>query len=216
MPSTSNPPKAGFSKLARERIASRSLRENQRITSRSLREKQRKTSRPVRPTVTPAGRTSGIVTPFLQGLLSSGELRGLEDPGVDETLLGQVPAVGRVGGGENTELGPKLGGVAGGHERADLLDEVLGVRLEMYGLPIREVAQVGVAAIVERDQVLELAEHAEGAASGLAGADRRARGLGRVASHAVTPCRGRLPGVPAPTLSGAGAGIQKAGRGRRS
>ena len=37
----------------------------------------------------------------------------LEDAGVDEALLGGVPAVGRVGGGERDELGPDLGAVAG-------------------------------------------------------------------------------------------------------
>jgi len=40
------------------------------------------------------------------------------------------------------------------------------------GLPVGEVPNVGVLAAVERDQVLELAEHAQGTTlTGLAGAD---------------------------------------------
>ena len=102
---------------------------------------------------------------------------GLEDAGVDEALLGDVPAVGRVGGGERDELGAQLGAVAGRREHPDLLGEGVRVGAQVSGLAVGEVAHVGVLAVVERDHVLELAQHAQRAAGGLAGADGCARGL---------------------------------------
>ena len=63
------------------------------------------------------------------------------------------------------QLGADLRAVAGAGEHPDLLDERVGVGAQVHGLAVGQVAHVGVLAAVERDQVLELAEHAEGAAA---------------------------------------------------
>jgi len=72
---------------------------------------------------------------------------------------------------ERAELGPDLGAVSGGGEDPDLLDERLGVGLEVVGLAVGQVADVGEAAVGERNEVLVLTEHAESAGCALAGAD---------------------------------------------
>jgi hypothetical protein len=48
---------------------------------------------------------------------------GLEDAGLDQALLGLVPVVARVGGGQCGELGADLRAVAGAGQYADLLPE---------------------------------------------------------------------------------------------
>jgi carbonic anhydrase len=112
----------------------------------------------------------------------------LEDARVDEPLLGRVPLVLRVVRGQRGELGADLRPVAGADEHADLLDERLGVRTKPGGLAVCQVPHVGVLAAVERDDVLELTEHAERARqTGLAGPDGGASGLGGVARHGDTP-----------------------------
>ena len=77
----------------------------------------------------------------------------------------------RVGGVERLQLGADLGAVTGGGQDADLLDERVGVGLEVRGLAVGQVAHVREAAVGERDEVLVLTEHAEGATGALAGAD---------------------------------------------
>src|SRR5690242_1568695 len=103
--------------------------------------------------------------PFL--LLGS----ALEDAGLGQALLGGGPAVLGVGRVERLELGADLRTVAGGGQYADLLDEGVGVGLEVRGLAVGQVAHVRKAAVGERDEVFVLTEHAEGAAGALAGAD---------------------------------------------
>src|SRR5690606_9623623 len=86
----------------------------------------------------------------------------------------------------------------------------------MRGAPVGEVAHVRVPALVQGDQVLELAQHVEGAALvALTGPYRRARGLGGVVGrHGASPCEemrngdvGRMPdpmvtrGHPAPAVA---------------
>jgi hypothetical protein len=61
--------------------------------------------------------------------------------------------------------------VTGRGEQSDLLDERVRVGAQVVGLAVGQVADVHMLATVERDHVFELAEHAEGAAGGLAGAD---------------------------------------------
>jgi hypothetical protein len=77
-----------------------------------------------------------------------------------------------VGGGEVVDLSADLGGVAGGGQHPDLLDEGVRVGPQVRGLAVGQVPHVGVLAAVERDEVLELAQHAEGATlASLAGPD---------------------------------------------
>ena len=104
--------------------------------------------------------------------------------------------------GERVQLGPDLGAVAGLGEGPDLRHERLRVGGQMRGAPVGEVAHVRVPALVQGDQVLELAQHVEGAALvALTGPYRRARGLGGVVGrHGASPCEemrngdvGRMP-----------------------
>src|SRR5947209_5975613 len=90
---------------------------------------------------------------------ASTRIRGrsaFEDARVHEALLGGVPAVAGMGGGERVELGADLRAVAGAGEHPDLLDERVGVGAQVQRLAVGEVADVGVLAVVERDEVLEL------------------------------------------------------------
>src|SRR2546430_1406231 len=113
----------------------------------------------------------------------------LEHAGVYQALLGGVPAVLRVGGGQRREFGPDLRAVAGTGQDPDLLDERVRIGAQVQGLAVGQVAHVGVPALVQRDHVLELAQYVQGTTSsaGLAGTDGRARGLGGVARHGGTP-----------------------------
>src|SRR5215475_12977720 len=72
-----------------------------------------------------------------------------EDAGVDEALLGDVPAVLRGGSRERGELGTDLGAVTGRGKNPDLLGERLGVGLQATGLAVGEVPHVRVLATVE-------------------------------------------------------------------
>ena len=76
-------------------------------------------------------------------------------------------------GGQRCELGADLGAVTGGREHADLLGERVRVGAQAVGLAVGEVPHVGELAIGQRDQVLELTQHAQRATgrTGLASAD---------------------------------------------
>src|SRR6266545_574356 len=109
----------------------------------------------------------------------------VEDAGLDQSLGGDIPTLVRMDLVEGVQLGTDLGAVAGVGQRLDLADELLGVGRRVHCLTRGEVTDVRVLAAVEGDQVLELAEDAQGTAGGVgAGADRSARGLGLVAGHA--------------------------------
>src|SRR3981189_2114704 len=103
----------------------------------------------------------------------SGPGRGgrFEDAGVDEALLGGVPAVRGGGDREGGEFGADLDAVARCGENPDLLGERFRVRAQVVRLAVGQVAHIDVLTAVEGNDVLELTEHAEGAASGLASAN---------------------------------------------
>ena len=61
---------------------------------------------------------------------------GVEDAGVDQALLGDVPAVVGVGDRERLELGAQLRAVARRREVADLLGEGVGVGAQAGGLAV--------------------------------------------------------------------------------
>src|SRR5262249_4290343 len=94
-----------------------------------------------------------------------------EDAGFDEALLRQSPAVRRVGDLERGELGAQLRTVAGRGQRPDLLGERVRPRLQARRLTADQVAHVGRLPAVERDEVLELAKHAQRGTGSLAGTD---------------------------------------------
>src|SRR5919107_3138248 len=82
----------------------------------------------------------------------------LEHTGVDETLLGDAPAVVRVRGVERGELRADLRAVAGRGQDADLLDEGVRVGPQVVGPAVRQVPHVREAAVGERDEVFVLTE----------------------------------------------------------
>src|SRR5690554_6780714 len=75
----------------------------------------------------------------------------VEDAGFDQPLLRGVPAVVGVRLGERGQLGTDLGAVTGADQRTDLLDELVGVGGEPGGTTGRDVADVGVPPVVERN-----------------------------------------------------------------
>src|SRR5262249_27278451 len=112
-----------------------------------------------------ANAAGGIKTGVLPG---SG---GLENARGDEALLGLVPTVRRMRGGERGQRGPQLRAVARRGKDPNLLHERVGVGAQVRGLAVGQVPHVRVLAAVEGDEVLELAEHAERAPGRLASAD---------------------------------------------
>src|SRR5690606_21975735 len=100
---------------------------------------------------------------------------------------------------ELLELGADLGAVAGLDELADLLDERVRARLEALGLARREVPDVGVLAVVQRDQVAVLTKESQPAAAGPStSAYRLPRGLRPRLSHDTTPAKDGITSTDPP------------------